>query len=290
MVPARWRYAWKTSQKPTWSSTSDRRERMNKETIEALHQIEKEKGVSFEILIAALEDALHSAYKKTAGAVPFSEVHIDRESGELRVFELVFPEGEEPDLEAEEDEDTEVDYSLAERHEITPSDFGRIAAQTAKQVIYQRIREAEQDMFFEEYSDRIGDIVTGIVQQSDNRYTLVDLGRVEALLPKSEQVSTERYEHGMRVKAVIKEVSHIPKALRSFFPGGAMRWCIGSLSLRFRRWRMVLWRSGEWPGSLVIGPRYLSFHTVTVLIRSVRAWAREVPGFVWSYRSCEERR
>src|SRR5680860_369760 len=94
MVPARWRYAWKTSQKPTWSSTSDRRERMNKETIEALHQIEKEKGVSFEILIAALEDALHSAYKKTAGAVPFSEVHIDRESGELRVFELVFPEGE----------------------------------------------------------------------------------------------------------------------------------------------------------------------------------------------------
>src|SRR5664279_2451308 len=211
MVPARWRYAWKTSQKPTWSSTSDRRERMNKETIEALHQIEKEKGVSFEILIAALEDALHSAYKKTAGAVPFSEVHIDRESGELRVFELVFPEGEEPDLEAEEDEDTEVDYSLAERHEITPSDFGRIAAQTAKQVIYQRIREAEQDMFFEEYSDRIGDIVTGIVQQSDNRYTLVDLGRVEALLPKSEQVSTERYEHGMRVKAVIKEVSHNPK-------------------------------------------------------------------------------
>lgn len=183
---------------------------MNRDTIEALRQIEKEKGVSFEILIKALEDALHSAYNKTPEAVPFSEVRIDRESGELQVYELIFPPGQEPAKNAEE-EGEEIDYSLAERRKIATSDFGRIAAQTAKQVIYQRIREAEQDMFFDEYSDRIGDIVTGIVQQSDNRYTLVDLGRVEALLPKSEQVSSERYEHGMRVKAVIKEVTHNPK-------------------------------------------------------------------------------
>ena len=100
---------------------------------------------------------------------------------------------------------------MAERVEITPEDFGRIAAQTAKQVIYQRIREAEQGIVFKEYSRRIGEIVTGIVQQSDSRYTLVDLGRVEARLPKSEQVPTERYEHGMRLKAVIKEVSQNPK-------------------------------------------------------------------------------
>ena len=181
---------------------------MNKETIEALRQIEKEKSIPFDLLIEALEDALHSAYQKTPHAVPFSEVAIDRETGEIRVFELVFPPGQEPEVE---DEETEIDTSMAERQEITPEDFGRIAAQTAKQVIYQRIREAEQGIVFHEYSSRIGEIVTGIVQQSDSRYTLVDLGKVEARLPKSEQVPTERYEHGMRLKAVIKEVSQNPK-------------------------------------------------------------------------------
>jgi N utilization substance protein A len=181
---------------------------MNKETIEALRQIEKEKSIPFDLLIEALEDALHSAYQKTARAVPFSEVKIDQETGEIHVFELVFPPGQEPVVD---DEETEIDTSIAERQEITPEDFGRIAAQTAKQVIYQRIREAEQGIVFNEYSDRIGEIVTGIVQQSDSRYTLVDLGRVEARLPKSEQVPTERYEHGMRLKAVIKEVSQNPK-------------------------------------------------------------------------------
>jgi transcription termination/antitermination protein NusA len=91
---------------------------------------------------------------------------------------------------------------------VTPDDFGRIAAQTAKQVILQRIREAERGMMFEEYKDRVGELITGIIQQSDNRYTLVQLReRVEALLPRSEQVYNERYDHGMRVKAVITDVS-----------------------------------------------------------------------------------
>ena len=92
--------------------------------------------------------------------------------------------------------------------DVTPDDFGRIAAQTAKQVILQRIREAERGMMYEEYKDRVGELVTGIIQQSDNRYTLVQLReRVEALLPRSEQVYNERYDHGMRVKAVITDVS-----------------------------------------------------------------------------------
>jgi N utilization substance protein A len=183
---------------------------MNKETIEALRQIEKEKSIPFDVLIEALEDALHSAYEKTPHAVAFSEVKIDRETGEIHVFELVFPPGQEPQV-VDEETDIEIDTSMAERQEITPEDFGRIAAQTAKQVIYQRIREAEQGIVFNEYASRIGEIVTGIVQQSDSRYTLVDLGRVEARLPKSEQVNVERYEHGMRLKAVIKEVSQNPK-------------------------------------------------------------------------------
>src|SRR3712207_3935420 len=95
-----------------------------------------------------------------------------------------------------------------DERDVTPDDFGRIAAQTAKQVILQRIREAERDMMYEEYRDRVGELITGIVQQSDNRYTLVQLReRVEALLPRSEQVDGERYDHGQRIKAVIKEVS-----------------------------------------------------------------------------------
>src|SRR2546421_622965 len=91
-------------------------------------------------------------------------------------------------------------------------DFGRIAAQPAKQVILQRIREAERDMMFDEYQDRVGELITGIVQQSDSRYTLVQLReRVEALLPKSEQVDNERYDHGARIKAVITDVSNQSK-------------------------------------------------------------------------------
>ena len=98
------------------------------------------------------------------------------------------------------------DESEIQAIDVTPDNFGRIAAQTAKQVILQRIREAEREMMYEEYVDRVGDVVTGIIQQSDSRYTLVDLGRVEALLPESEQVHNERYDHGARIKAVIIEV------------------------------------------------------------------------------------
>ena len=127
---------------------------------------------------------------------------IDPETGELR-------EPEEPEIDPE--KLAEYEDQIASR-DVTPTDFGRIAAQTAKQVILQRIREAERDMMFEEYQDRVGEMITGIIQQSDSRYTLVQLReRVEALLPKSEQVDSERYDHGMRVKAVITEVSSSTK-------------------------------------------------------------------------------
>jgi N utilization substance protein A len=137
----------------------------------------------------------------------------------MRVFQLIFPEH--IDVEAlkvhnEEGEEIGLDLSSVnedeiEKVEVTPDNFGRIAAQTAKQVILQRIREAERDLMYGEYVDRVGDIVTGIVQQSDQRYTLVDLGRVEALLPKSEQIDSERYEHGARIKAIIIKVQNSTK-------------------------------------------------------------------------------
>jgi N utilization substance protein A len=203
---------------------------VNREIIEAIKQIEREKGIDSETLIVALEDALLAAYKKTPNAAEHARVEIDREDGEMTVFELVLPEGAElrtlprpepeiPEGVSPEDYEPpppEVDWSAYgpdEIHEVdvTTDNFGRIAAQTAKQVIYQRIREAEREMMYEEYVDRVGEVVTGIVQQSDSRYTLVDLGRVEALLPESEQVHSERYEHGARIKAVIVDVRHSTK-------------------------------------------------------------------------------
>src|SRR5436309_1274568 len=204
---------------------------MSKEIVEAVHVLEREKGISAERLMEALEDALLSAYKKTPGAAKYARVDMDRHTADFKVFELLIPEeleekllkdveDEEPTVDPEtgelrEPEEPELDPEKVEQYkdqigerDVTPDDFGRIAAQTAKQVILQRIREAERHMMFEEYQDRVGELITGIIQQSDNRYTLVQLReRVEALLPRSEQVWNERYDHGMRVKAVITDVS-----------------------------------------------------------------------------------
>jgi transcription termination/antitermination protein NusA len=209
---------------------------MSKEIVEAVRGLAAEKNISHEKLMEALEDALLSAYKKTPGSAPYAKVEMDRDSCDFIVWELKIPPELEEQLliEATEEQQPTVDPETGEMREapepeidleklkeyedqieiedVTPHDFGRIAAQTAKQVILQRIREAERDMMFEEYRDRVGELITGIVQQSDSRYTLVQLReRVEALLPKSEQVDGERYDHSQRIKAVIKDVSNSTK-------------------------------------------------------------------------------
>src|SRR6266566_1478469 len=209
---------------------------MSREIVEAVRGLAAEKNISSEKLMEALEDALLSAYKKTPGAARYAKVEMDRESGDFKVWELKIPPELEEQLlveatteqqptvdpetgEMREPPEPEIDLEKLKQFEdqidtedVTPHDFGRIAAQTAKQVILQRIREAERDMMFEEYRDRVGELITGIVQQSDSRYTLVQLReRVEALLPKSEQVEGERYDHSQRIKAVIKEVSSSTK-------------------------------------------------------------------------------
>ncbi len=208
---------------------------MSQEIIEGIRAIEREKGIEAGTLVAALEDALLAAYKKTPGASRHAEVILDDE-GEFRVFAIEIPHGLEERLldEAREatidelerieqetgerqhtlvnDDDLELDWSQVPAHQmsrtdVTPHDFGRIAAMTAKQVIQQRIREAERAIMYDEYIDRQGEVVTGIVQQAgDRNNVLVDLGKVEALLPRSEQVDGERYEQGSRIKAVITEV------------------------------------------------------------------------------------
>ena len=209
---------------------------MSKEIIEAVKTIEREKGIEEDTLIHALEDALLAAYKKTPGASRHATVELDPESGDFRVFAVELPkdieerlieeareraitELEEQEVETGEhshvlvsDDDLQIDWSdvdpaVVQRTDVTPDNFGRIAAQTAKQVILQRIREAEREMMYDEYIDRVGEVVTGIVQQAgDRNNVLVDLGKVEALLPRSEQVDGERYEQGSRIKAVITEV------------------------------------------------------------------------------------
>jgi len=208
---------------------------MSREIIEAVRTIEKEKGIDGDTLIQALEDALLAAYKKTPGAARHATVELDDE-GDFRVFsieipqdleerllddarERAFEELERVEVETGEknhtllsDEDLDLDWSQVpetqiKREDVTPENFGRIAAQTAKQVILQRIREAEREMMYDEYVDRVSEVVTGIVQQAgDRNNVLVDLGKVEALLPRSEQVDGERYEQGSRIKAVITEV------------------------------------------------------------------------------------
>src|ERR687886_537333 len=208
---------------------------MSQEIVDAVREIEREKGIESGTLVSALEDALLAAYKKTPGASRHATVELD-ERGDFRVYSIEIPGDLEERLldEAREraldelerleeesgeknhtllsDDDLDLDWSqvpdqLIKREDVTPDNFGRIAAQTAKQVILQRIREAEREMMYDEYIDRVGEVVTGIVQQTgDRRNILVDLGKVEALLPRSEQVDGERYEQGSRIKAVITEV------------------------------------------------------------------------------------
>ncbi len=169
---------------------------MNPDFMEALHLLAADRGISVDTLLGALADALESAYKRMPNAHEYAWVTIDPDSGEIRVSAQNLDEEGNP---------------VGEEFDVTPGDFGRIAAQTARQVMTQRIREAERELKYEEYAGREGDIVTGVVQQTDSRYTLLDLGRVEALLPQSEQVPYERPEANSRVKAYIVEVRKTAK-------------------------------------------------------------------------------
>jgi N utilization substance protein A len=168
----------------------------NPDLMDALQALAADRGISVDTLFGALADALETAYKRMPGAHEYAWVTIDSDTGEIGVLAQELDEDGEP---------------IGEELDVTPDDFGRIAAQTAKQVMSQRIREAEREMKYEEYAGREGDIVTGIIQQTDSRYTLLDLGRVEALLPQAEQVPYERPEPGARVKAYIVEVRKTAK-------------------------------------------------------------------------------
>ena len=208
---------------------------MSKEILEGIKLLEKEKGIEPGTLLPAIEDAVGAAYRKMPDARHPIRVDFDPELGDYTVWsvtpeawagyleahphhqELAEAPQDDPaagqadteDAAAEPEEEPEIEwdwFSQDQLEDVTPANFGRISSQTAKQVLKQRIQEAERSMMYEEYHDRVGEIVTGIVQQDDNRYAFVDLGRMEAILPGSEKVPGERYEQGSRIKAVIIEV------------------------------------------------------------------------------------
>jgi N utilization substance protein A len=163
--------------------------------IAALRSIEREKEIPFETLVGALETALLTAYKHTPHSMPHARVAVDRKTGEIIVWA----------------QDFGADGELIEEYDDTPTDFGRVAAMTARQVILQRLRDAEHDQTFGEYSGREGDIVTGVIQadaQAAQRgLVLVDIGKVEAILPQSEQVPGEEYVHGNRLRCYVVGVA-----------------------------------------------------------------------------------
>ncbi len=170
---------------------------MSNEMTDALATLAEDRGISIDRLFGILANAMEAAYKKTHDSYEYAWVTIDPTSFDIRVFAQELDEDGEP---------------YGPELDVTPDDFGRIAAQTTKQILMQGIREEEREMKYEEYAGREGDIVTGIVQQTDSRYTLLDLGRVEALLPQAEQVSIgPRPEAGTRHKAYIVEVRRTAK-------------------------------------------------------------------------------
>lgn len=198
--------------------------RMNLELIGALNELEKERGISKEILLEAIETAIVSAYKRNYDANSNSSVRVDinQETGAIHVYSRrkVVEEVEDEALEISLNDAQEIDpnYQLDDivETEVTPKDFGRIAAQTAKQIVIQRIREAERSIVFYEYANREGDVITGIVRRVEHRNIIVDLGKVEAVLPASEQMPNDNYEPNSRFRFYISEVRQSSKGPQIF--------------------------------------------------------------------------
>ncbi len=195
---------------------------MSAELIHALEQIEKEKGIGKEILIEAIEVALITAYKRNYGTTQSVEVYIDRMTGDVRVFALknIVEEVTDPSMELSLEQANRfgADFEIGDvvEVEVTPRKFGRIAAQTAKQVVMQRIREAERGIIFEEFSSKEEDIVSGVISRYDRRNVIVDLGRAEAILPPGEQTPGEKYNIHDRIKAYVINVKKTNKSPQIF--------------------------------------------------------------------------
>ncbi len=192
---------------------------MDKEFFEALEELSIEKGINKNYLLDAIENALVTAYKRNFNSSENVKIVIDEENATIKVYsvrevvEEVFDPAIEIELEAAKKIDKKAKIGDFVDVEIVPKDFGRISAQTAKQVIVQKIREAEREIVFTEYSDRQGEIVSGIVQKVDKNLIIVDLGRIEGIMTPNEQIPTETYAVNDRIKAYVVEVQKSSKGV-----------------------------------------------------------------------------
>ena len=184
----------------------------NKELILALEELEKEKGMNKEYLLEAIEMALVTAYKKNFDSLENVKVEMDRQTGATHLYAVkkAVAKVEEPEMEISLEDARKInkEAKLGEtvEVEIVPRDFGRIAAQTAKQVIIQKLREAEREIIFTEFNDRKGEIVSGIIQKADKNIVVMDLGRLEGIMPSKEQIPTEKYHVNDKIRACIVDV------------------------------------------------------------------------------------
>lgn len=190
---------------------------MNKELLNAIAFLSKEKGVSTDVICDSLEAVLITAYKKEPEANPLADVELNRETGDYRivaaktVVEDVVNDHGEISLEDARKLNPEYEVGDVVNVDVTPSNFGRIAAQAAKQVMIQRLREAERSIVYDEFYNRTDDIITGLIQRIENKNVYVDLGKAEAILPASEQIPTETYTVGQRIKCYVVEVRKTTK-------------------------------------------------------------------------------
>lgn len=195
---------------------------MSKEMLGALDALEQEKGVKKEIVIEALEAALVSAYKRNYGQAQNVEVEFDQKKGNIHVYAVkeVTDEVFDSRLEVSYQDALEINkaYEVGDtiRFEVTPKDFGRIAAQTAKQVIMQRVREAERSIIYNEYSQYENEIMQGIVERRDNKFIYVNLGKIEAVLSKQDQIPNEVYNAHDRIKVYVSKVENTTKGPQVF--------------------------------------------------------------------------
>ncbi len=195
---------------------------MSGELIQALVELEKERGIPKEVLIDAIESALKTAYKKNFGSSQNVEVHMDSETGDVRVLsrKTVAQEVSDVKTEISLEEARLIDSSVQMGDEIevevTPSNFGRIAAQTAKQVVIQRLREAERNVIYDEYSSREGEIVAGTVQRTEQKVLIINLGQTEAIMLPQDQIPGETFAQGQRIKCYISEVKKTAKGPQIF--------------------------------------------------------------------------
>ena len=181
----------------------------NKELILALEELEKEKGIKKEYLLESIETALVTAYKRNFDSLENVKVQMDKQTGATHVYSVkeIVQEPENKDTQINVEEAQKINPDLKEgdtlETEIVPRNFGRIAAQTAKQVIVQKLREAEREILFTEFNERRGEIVSGLIQKADHNIVVMDLGKLEGVMPVKEQIPTEHYKVNDKIKGYV---------------------------------------------------------------------------------------